>query len=217
MTDGPVGPPDGTPRLEQMTAALLPQAVRNPKRHDDAALRASLSRFGFVEPVLIDERTGRLVAGHGRLDNVRALERAGAPLPTGITLDTHGRWCLPVIRGLSFATDADATAYLIASNRLTELGGWENSPLADALRAIAAVDPGLLAITAFDPAFISELIGDDTGDGDPFGNTDPDPDLVDDVYREQFGLLVPCADVDQADMIALVLVEHGYAARSILA
>ena len=39
---------------------------RNPKDHDIGAISRSVNRFGFTAPVIIDERTGYLAAGHGR-------------------------------------------------------------------------------------------------------------------------------------------------------
>jgi ParB-like chromosome segregation protein Spo0J len=51
----------------------IAEAHRNPKLHDRRGIRASVTRFGFVEPITIDERTGRLVAGHGRLEQLRAI------------------------------------------------------------------------------------------------------------------------------------------------
>ncbi len=48
---------------------------RNSKDHDVGEISKSVSRFGFVEPLIIDERTGKLVAGHGRLKTLRALEQ----------------------------------------------------------------------------------------------------------------------------------------------
>lgn len=54
--------PDGL-RLEHVALSQLLRAPRNPKRHDLGALRQSLGRFGYVAPVIVDESTGRLVAG----------------------------------------------------------------------------------------------------------------------------------------------------------
>jgi len=37
------------------------------------AIQASLRRFGQAEPLVLNARTGRLVAGHGRLQAMRRL------------------------------------------------------------------------------------------------------------------------------------------------
>jgi ParB-like chromosome segregation protein Spo0J len=57
---------DESIRIEYLPLATLLKAPRNPKDHDIGLLHDSFSRFGFVEPIALNERTGRLVAGHGR-------------------------------------------------------------------------------------------------------------------------------------------------------
>jgi len=44
-------------------------AERNPKQHSPE-LGSAIDRFGFADGVILDERTGRLVAGHGRLERL---------------------------------------------------------------------------------------------------------------------------------------------------
>ena len=61
-------------RVEYLDLEGLVRAPRNPKQHDLGVLQASLDRFGFVAPIILDERTGRLVAGHGRLDALEKLK-----------------------------------------------------------------------------------------------------------------------------------------------
>lgn len=115
-------------RLEYLPLDDVEGAPRNPKGHDDAGIDASLAEFGYVEAITMDERTGRLVAGHGRLNRLRAMRDAGEDPPDGIIVGRGGVWRLPVQRGWSSRDDAQAEAYLIASNRLTEAGGW-SSPI----------------------------------------------------------------------------------------
>lgn len=107
------------------------RAPRNPKRHATEDLSASIARFGFVEAPTIDERTGRLVAGHGRLDELAARRRAGSPPPEGVDVDDDGAWLVPVQRGWSSADEAEAEAYVVTSNRLVEKGGWDLADLLD--------------------------------------------------------------------------------------
>jgi hypothetical protein len=111
-------------------------ALTNPKGHAEADLAASLERFGFTEPPLLDERTGRLVVGHGRLDALRARRDRGEEPPDGI-VKRDGTWFVPVQRGWASSSDAEAQAYLLASNQLTTAGGWsdELGPMLDDLAA----------------------------------------------------------------------------------
>lgn len=129
-------------RLELMPLAQVRGAPRNPKEHDEGAIGAigaSVGRFGYVEPAVIDERTGRLVAGHGRIKTLRGMKADGQSPPDGVKVE-NGDWLIPVLRGVEFESDEDAEGYLLASNRTTELGGWDDADLTEMLGDLAAAD-----------------------------------------------------------------------------
>lgn len=132
-------------RVEMMAVDQLVPATKNPKRHAARELDASLERFGYVEPVVLDERTKRLVAGHGRVDALLARKKAGKEPPAGVAVQ-GGKWLVPVLRGWKSRTDAEAEAYLVASNRLVEAGGWDDAELARLLRDMPRED---FAFTGF--------------------------------------------------------------------
>lgn len=124
-------------------------AVRNPKLHDLPELRRAVARFGYVEPVMEDGRTGRLIAGHGRTETVAALAASAEAIaaefpdeaiepPRGIHEDEHGAWLMPVVVGWASTDDAEAEGYIIAANRLVERGGWHNPTLASMLDELRA-------------------------------------------------------------------------------
>lgn len=119
--------------MEYVPLKDLRRWPRNPKRHDTASLDASVKRFGFRDPIEVDERTGRIVSGHGRLEDLERRVAAGEPPPDYVDID-GADWLVPVVRGGSFETDREAEAYLLAANRLTETGGWDDGMLAAALR-----------------------------------------------------------------------------------
>lgn len=100
----------------------------NPKDHDLAGIEASFQRWGFTEPVTLNEHTGNLLAGHGRLETLEQMQEAGKKPPHGIRLAKgraqDGVWLVPVLRGISLRDRDEVRAYLIAINRLTEGGGW---------------------------------------------------------------------------------------------
>lgn len=142
-------------RLEYMLVAELAPADRNPKAHDLATLQASIDRFGFVEPVVLDERTERLVSGHGRTEVLAAAEAAGLDAPEGIKA-SRGGWAIPVIRGWASADDDEAEAYIITANAVGE-GLWERDLLAEMLAAVAESPAGLTG-TGFDDHYLADLL-----------------------------------------------------------
>ena len=74
-------------------------------------LRRSLREFGFVSPVLIDEDKN-LIAGHGRVEAARAEGMTEVPYVT-----------------VSELSKAQRRAYIIADNRLAEMGEWDAARL----------------------------------------------------------------------------------------
>jgi ParB-like chromosome segregation protein Spo0J len=58
-----------------------------------------MARYGVVEPPVLDERTGRLVAGHGRLEAFAEARAVGLDAPEGVRVNAKGEWLVPVIRG----------------------------------------------------------------------------------------------------------------------
>ena len=96
------------------TDKLIPYA-RNAKKHDAAQvskLAGSIREFGFNNPVLIDSKNG-IIAGHGRVMAAQQLGLAD----------------VPCIR-LGHLTDNQRKAYILADNRLAEIGGgWDQEML----------------------------------------------------------------------------------------
>lgn len=133
-------------RIEYVPLSEVAPAGKNPKRHDLEAIKASMRRFGYVVPVTRDDRTGKLVAGHGRREALEEMRRAGEEPPRRVRA-RGGEWHVPVLRGVSFKTAEEAEAYLLADNRLGELGGWDEGMVGEMVRGL---DPDLSAITGFD-------------------------------------------------------------------
>lgn len=133
---------------------------RNPKDHDPEGLRDSFLQFGFIKPILIDERTGVLVAGHGRVDVLAAMKRAGEDPPANIQVDGGGSWQIPVIRGVSFDTEAEMAAFAVADNGLTMAGGWNQERLAVILQEVREQAPGGLAGTGFSSEDLQGMISE---------------------------------------------------------
>ena len=121
--------------IEYRPLSSITKAKANPKGHALEDLRASVERFGFIEPIIEDSRTGRLLSGHGRLETLAAAEKVGIELPDGIRI-VAGEWAVPVVCGWSSANDIEAKAALVGVNHLVELGGWHAPDLTKMLDSI---------------------------------------------------------------------------------
>lgn len=119
-------------RIEYMDLDAIKPAKRNPKRHDLAAIKDSYQRFSAHDSPVLDERTKRLLSGHGRIEALMALRDAGEVAPGGIQVK-DGKWLVPIQRGGRTKNTAEAEAYLVGANKLTEIGGWDDDILDDVL------------------------------------------------------------------------------------
>ena len=70
-------------KIQHVDPAELTPADYNPRsisEHQAEALKRSLDRWGFVEPIVANKRTGRIVGGHQRLDGALALALPKVPV-----------------------------------------------------------------------------------------------------------------------------------------
>ena len=98
---------------------------RNAKQHSPEQVEkiaASIREFGFLSPILID-RDMNIIAGHGR---ALAAEHLGMKTVPAVYID-----------GL---TDEQRRAYILADNRLTELGDWDMDLVNLELQDLAALN-----------------------------------------------------------------------------
>ena len=119
--------------VEYVPLSEIVEADSNPKDHDIGQIYQSIKRFGFTQPIMMNENTGKLLAGHGRLQTLQQMKQAGEKTPKRIK-EKDKEWLVPVLKGISFEDDMEAQAYLIADNRLTELGGWNTNDLVESLQ-----------------------------------------------------------------------------------
>jgi hypothetical protein len=142
--------------------------------------------------LLLDEKSGRLVAGHGRLDALLSWKRQGKEPPKGVRIE-GGDWVVPVIRGISFDTEAEAEAYLLADNQLGALGGWMENMLAQVLQDHADHLEG----TGFDTGDLDELMKDLYPPEDAEGGGDNQPRIVPELFeRYDYVVLLFTNEID---------------------
>ncbi len=118
----------GDLRLESISIAALKPYERNARTHSRKQINqiaASIKRFGFNAPVLIDEENG-IIAGHGRVEAATLL----------------GLETVPAIR-LAHLSDDEKRAYILADNKLATKAGWD--------RDVLAIEVKHLLEVGFDP------------------------------------------------------------------
>ena len=171
------------------TADLLPY-INNAKKHSGdqvAMLAASIREFGFNNPILTDGGNG-VIAGHGRL---QAAQKLG--------LET-----VPTIE-LSHLSEAQKKAYILADNRLGEVGTeWDMELVNLELEALSELDFDL-SLTGF------EL---DPVDEEPDYQGDPDdiPEISESEPVTRRGMVwlcgkhrVMCGDSTSADDVCKLM------------
>ncbi len=131
-------------RIEQVPISSLKPYARNARTHSPkqiAQIAASMSSFGFINPVLVTAES-EIIAGHGRVEAAKQL----------------GMHQVPVLR-IEGLTEAQIAAYRLADNRLAELAGWDADILAIEFQTLSQLDTGFeLSVTGWDMPEIDLLI-----------------------------------------------------------
>lgn len=131
----------------------------NPKRHPPeqvAAIAENILRFGFDQPILIDEND-TILKGHGRQLGARKAKLALVP-----TIKREG------------LSPADKWAIVISDNQLPVLGGgWDQSLLRVGLTFLAKNDYPL-QLTGFNQVHLATFVG---GTNEPASNPDEQPEI----------------------------------------
>jgi DNA modification methylase len=124
---------------------LIPYA-RNARLHSEtqvAQIAASISSFGFNNPVLVDP-TGGIIAGHARVLAARKLKYTEIPVIV-----------------LGHLSENQKRAFILADNKLALNAGWDVEMLKVELEALAEQNFDL-ELTGFDERELLEALGQDT-------------------------------------------------------
>lgn len=144
----------GTPRFVLMALGELMKRrwPKNAKRHDMEFLGEAFAENGMAEFPTIDEGTGKIVAGNGRVEKLAEMKANGEDPPERIQV--RGKeWFVPTVRGMRLRKPGK---HVLASNKGVELGGWDPTLTKEALREWE----GDLRGTGFDDSdFVSFMKG----------------------------------------------------------
>ncbi len=152
----------GADRLEWRDVAELIPYARNARTHSDAQvgkIAASIGRFGFNAPVLVDG-TGGIIAGHGRVMAAKRLGMAKVPVVT-----------------VGHLTEEEKRAYILADNRLAEEAGWDKELLTAELQDLEGLDFDLSGELGFSEKELAKLLERPNMGADETP-TGPDPDAM---------------------------------------
>jgi DNA modification methylase len=147
-------------KLLTMPLAELVPYEKNPRTHSPeqiAALRASIRKFDFTRPILVNPQK-RVLVGHGAREAAIAEGRRSAPVL--------------MLWGL---TDAEERAYIIADNQLAMQAGWDDDLLRQEIEFLEGegFDLDVLGFSADELADIRDL----EGDNDQVHGEDTIPDV----------------------------------------
>ena len=170
---------------------LVPYA-KNARVHSEEQIEQiarAIEQWGWTVPCLVDEKGG-LIAGHGRVLAAKQLGLDEVPVV--------------VARGWSAA---QKRAYVIADNKLTENGGWDDDLLKVEIGELQG-EGFDLTLTGFSMDEIGGLLGETAADGIE--------DAPDSKYKEQFGVIVICRDEAHQQEVFESLAGSGYEVRVVV-
>jgi len=143
---------------KMMELDVLLNLPRNPKLHALAALEDSMQRWGFVDRVIINNRTQHIISGNGRVEDLKEL-RQKESVPENVSVQ-DGAWLVPV--DIIDIPESEELPLAVALNNLEELGGWDN----DLLSEIMLVMPDITG-TGFTIEQIQKMTGRTKSDDVP--------------------------------------------------
>lgn len=196
---------DGDLRIEYMPLQKLLKFPGNPKAHNDEAIAGSIDAFGFNDPLAIDERTGQLSEGHGRLHALRQRRAAGDAPPEHVReADDGSDWLVPVVRGVSFKSKGQLERYIVAHNQTTIAGGWGDGKLLAGILSRAEKQQVPMHVLGFEAAAVKRILVKQHLRV-PAGGTKEGPQLGGLTYK----LVVECRDERHQGELLMRLEKEG--------
>src|SRR5262245_10661027 len=149
-------------KIDYTPVRELQPYANNARTHSRRQVRQianSIKKFGFCNPVLIDDDK-QISAGPGRVEAAKLLGMEGVPT------------CR-----LSHLSDTDKRAYVLADNRLAERAGWDKELLAIELQGLIEldVDVELIGFEMAEVDLILEEAHEATGAQDEPEDDTPEP------------------------------------------
>lgn len=173
---------------------------KNPNNHPDdqiELLAKIIKAQGWRAPVTVSTLSGMIVRGHGRY---MAAKLIGCPVPVDYQ---------------HYDSEESELADLVADNRIAELSDLDNKMLADIFREIELSDMQLEISGYSDDEVANILSGieiNDTEDGNEPEEYTEDS-MTEFNYKEQYGVIVMCANESEQETVYNTLLEMGYSCK----
>ena len=119
---------------------LVQSHEKNVRQGDIGAISESLKAHGQYRPIVVDRRTNKILAGNHTWKAAKALG-----------------WQQISVGFVETKDDEEALRILLADNRSTDLGSYDDSGLAELLKQLSETDIGLVG-TMFDGDDLDDLI-----------------------------------------------------------
>ena len=177
--------------LREVEIAALKPYERNAKQHGKEQVERiarSIRELGFISPCLIDQELN-VIAGHGRIMAAKAAGWTEVP-------------CV-FIEGL---TEEQRKAYILADNKLTEMGDWDMTLVQQELAALAEADFDI-SLTGFDPDLrFDDSMGQISEDGwtETENRAEEPRSRIGDIYQLGNHRLM-CGDSTNPEMVAALM------------
>lgn len=143
-------------KIEVVSIGDIKPHPRNSRVHSEAQIAQlvrSLETFGWVKPIVVDEKD-MVVAGHGML----------------LAATARGDKKVPIIR-VKDLTAQQRRAYMIADNKLAANSDWDTSILADELRGLSGEDFDIL-LTGFSKGELEKMLSEEDEAPEDFDEKD---------------------------------------------
>jgi ParB-like chromosome segregation protein Spo0J len=171
---------------------------KNPRRGDDAAIQASISKNGFYGAIAVQKSTCRILAGNHRWEAAKAQGLDKIPV---VWLDVD---------------DKTALRILLADNKTSDLAAYEQEALAEILMQLRTAEE--LAGSGYEEIDVGKLLKE-IGDAIIEANAeDEGPAKQKSVngYKEQYGVIVMCEDEKKQEEVFEKLTAEGYECKVVV-
>jgi len=174
--------------------AKLKPDPENARKHDERnldAIRKSIESAGVYQPIVVQAKTMRIIAGHGRYEVFQADGIDPAP-------------CVLLQVG-----DAKAREIALRDNRTAELAEWDGEKLQKLIDSLDDEFQLSMDELGFSQEELDDIIGTAEADvGGEGGGADPEP-------KSEFKVLVICKDEKEQAALLEWLGEQGHECRAL--